>query len=81
VIEAGTAEVNREGTVVATLGPGDFFGETSILTTERRNATITSTSDMRLAVMFGADFAKFMVDSPDTAARVRAVMEERLPRS
>jgi CRP-like cAMP-binding protein len=81
VIETGTADVSRDGTVVATLGPGDYFGETSILTAARRNATITSTSDMRLAVMFGADFAKLMADSPETAARVRAVMEERLPPS
>ena len=39
-IEEGQAEVRRGDTVVATLGPGDFFGEMGVLKNELRTATI-----------------------------------------
>ena len=50
-IEEGTAEVHRGDDVVATLGPGDFFGEVGVLKNEMRNATITATSGMRLITL------------------------------
>src|SRR5919201_4356561 len=53
VIEDGTAEVTREGTPVATLGPGDFFGEIGLLEAERRTASVVAASPMRLVVLTG----------------------------
>jgi CRP/FNR family cyclic AMP-dependent transcriptional regulator len=50
-IEEGTAEVRRGSDVVATLGPGDFFGEVGVLQNEMRNATIVATSAMRLIML------------------------------
>ena len=73
----GTVEVSHEGEVVATLGPGDYFGEMAILENKRRNSTVTSTTPMRLAVLFGADFAKLCKDHPEIAAQVEATMAER----
>jgi len=79
VIEEGSAEVTRDGAQVATLAPGDFFGEAAILSAAtRRNATVTAQTPMRVIAMFGADFAKLMADSPALAARIREVMEARL---
>jgi CRP/FNR family cyclic AMP-dependent transcriptional regulator len=77
VIVDGTADVVHEGQVVATLGPNDFFGETAILENKRRTATVTATSAMTLAVMFGADFAKLVKDEPEIGARIHAAMEDR----
>jgi CRP-like cAMP-binding protein len=50
-IEEGQAEVRRGDTVVATLGPGDFFGEMGVLKNELRTATIVATSGMRLITL------------------------------
>jgi cAMP-dependent protein kinase regulator len=50
-IEEGTAEVRRGDEVLATLGPGDFFGEVGVLKNEMRNATIVATSAMRLITL------------------------------
>ena len=50
-IEEGTAEVKRGEEAVATLGPGDFFGEVGVLQNEMRNATIVATSSMRLITL------------------------------
>ncbi len=77
VILDGTAEVGVDGAVVATLGPGEFFGETAILENQRRGATVTATSPMTLAVMFGADFAKLVKDEPAIGDRIHAAMAER----
>lgn len=79
VIEAGGAEVTRDGAHVADLGPGDFFGEIALLETERRTASVTATSPMRLVVMHGRDFKAMARELPEVAGKVRAAMAERLP--
>src|SRR5581483_1568530 len=71
VIEEGTADVARDGQVVAELGPDDFFGEIAILATPRRTATVTATAPMTLLAMFGADFAKFSAEMPALAQKVQ----------
>ena len=50
-IEEGEAEVRRGDTMVATLGPGDFFGEMGVLKNELRTATIVAKSPMRLITL------------------------------
>lgn len=77
VILDGQAEVSRNGESLATLGPGHFFGETAILETARRTATVTATSPMTVGALFGADFAKLAADSPELHARIAQVMQER----
>src|SRR4051812_8623969 len=47
-IESGTADVQRNGETVGSLGPGDVFGETGVLGKSPRNATIVASSPMRL---------------------------------
>jgi CRP-like cAMP-binding protein len=77
VILDGTATVDKGGEPVAEFGVGDFFGEGAILSTMRRTATVTATSDMTVGAMFGADFAKYEHDSPELHARMKQVMAER----
>ena len=77
VIETGTVEVQRDGNVLNTLGPGDFFGETAILSGERRNATVTAASDVDLLVLFGTEFRILERDWPTVAATIAAKMAER----
>jgi CRP-like cAMP-binding protein len=77
VIEDGAADVTRDGAVVASLGPTDYFGEIAILATPKRTATVTATSPMTLLAMFGADFAKFSADMPQLAAQIERAIKER----
>ena len=80
VIESGTATVSHGDEVVATLGPGDFFGEAAVLETTRRTATVIAVTEMTLLEMFGADFAVLHAHSPAVKATIDRAMSERLPR-
>jgi len=79
VIGDGGAECTRNGEVLATFGPGDFFGEAAIFRTRRRTATVTTTADSTIYAMFGADFAKLAADIPVLHERIDAALDERLP--
>jgi CRP/FNR family transcriptional regulator, cyclic AMP receptor protein len=80
VIEQGTAEVTKDGRVLATLGPDDFFGEIGLVESERRTATVTATSPMELIVIFGPNFRRLERELPELAAQIRSAIRERLER-
>ena len=63
---------------LANLGPGDFFGELALAGDGRRTATVTATSSVTLAAMFGSQFRLLERDYPDTADRIRRAANERL---
>ena len=78
VLVEGGAEVTKDGQGVATLGPGDFFGEIAILGGGRRSATVTTTAPSRLLVMFGTEFRLLQQAQPGIAARIEEAMQQRL---
>ena len=80
VIESGEAVVTRGDDTLATLGPGDFFGEIALVETERRTATVTAQTDMRLLVMHSRDFTSMVGQAPAVAERLRAAIAERVAR-
>jgi glucose-6-phosphate 1-dehydrogenase len=68
----GEVEVQDDsGAPVATLGPGDFFGELSLLLSQPRNASVRAVSPCNLFVLKQADFQKVLKDHPDFAACLR----------
>jgi CRP/FNR family transcriptional regulator, cyclic AMP receptor protein len=76
-IEEGEADVTRGGEHLATLGPGDFFGEMGLLERTLRNATVTAKTQMRLITLTGWDLKRVERAAPQAIERVRAVLEER----
>jgi CRP-like cAMP-binding protein len=79
-IEEGTADVEQDGVVCATLGPGDFFGELGLLVSGRRTASVLSTSPMRILAMFEQSFRRLAREVPGLTDRVRAEMPGRFTR-
>jgi CRP-like cAMP-binding protein len=77
VIDEGTADVEHEGKVVATLGPGDVFGEAGVLTKGLRNATVRATTPMRLITLTGWDLRRLRGRIPQLEERVSALAAER----
>ncbi|MGZ4318115.1 MAG: aminotransferase class V-fold PLP-dependent enzyme [Gaiellaceae bacterium] len=85
VIEYGTADVFVGEEHVATLGPGDFFGELAALDWGAgygypRLATVVAGSPLRLLVFADGTLAELM-GFPSVESRIRAAVRERLPRS
>jgi CRP-like cAMP-binding protein len=78
VLLEGTAAVAAEGSTLASLGPGDFFGEMAILGGGRRMATVTTTSPAKFLFMFGTEFRRLQEAQPDVAARIEETVRRRL---
>jgi len=78
VIESGSAEVVRGGNVIATLGPGDVFGEIAVSASGRRVATVRARSQMRLAMLFSRDLWRLEKEHPEIAASLRRGIDQRL---
>ena len=76
-IEEGEADVLREGQKVATLGPGDFFGEIGLLERDRRNATVVAKTPMRLITLTGWDLKRMEKSLPEAVQKIRETMEQR----
>ena len=68
----------QDGEHVATLGPGDFFGEIGLLETERRTASVVATTPMEVIVMFQPEFAQMTKELPTVADQIRAAIRSRL---
>jgi CRP-like cAMP-binding protein len=77
VVLDGTVEVEVNGTVIATLGSGDFFGEMALPDAERRNADVNAATSATLATMMIWDFRSMLNEYPSIAAKVDQVIQDR----
>jgi small-conductance mechanosensitive channel len=68
-----------DGTKVtlAELGPGDFFGEGSLVTGEERAATVQASDECELLAIGAPAFRQVLRASPDLAGRVRETVVRR----
>jgi CRP-like cAMP-binding protein len=67
VIVEGEASVSVDGKVLATIGPGDHFGELAMISEQVRAATVTADTPLRCLVMAFWDFRKFAKANPDVS--------------
>jgi len=65
VIAEGEAAVIVDGTRVATLGPGDYFGELAMISQRERIATVEAVTPMRCYTIRFWDFRAFAKKNPD----------------
>ena len=77
VILSGHAAVNVDGETVATLGPGDVFGEMSLATGSRRSADVVSKEQMSLAHFMVWDFRSIVQKHPEVKDRIDRLVSER----
>ncbi|HVA52680.1 MAG TPA: cyclic nucleotide-binding domain-containing protein [Acidimicrobiales bacterium] len=63
---------------VADLGPGELFGEMSLLDGDRRSATVIADTDMTVTVFERREFIRLVETSPDVAMKLLAAMAARL---
>lgn len=78
VIVEGEAKVMRGKRSVATVVPGEFFGEISLLDGGPRTATVVASTPVTAIRIFKRSFDKLVSDDPSVAARMLAVVARRL---
>lgn len=78
LVVAGEAEVRRDGAVIATRGPGSFFGETALLLDQPRNASVVAVTDMTVEVIDRREFRQLLADYPDLYAPLLEATGRRL---
>jgi CRP-like cAMP-binding protein len=77
-IVTGKASVRRNGRKIATIGPGGYFGELSLLDRRPRSATVISDTDMTLLVLEQRRFNGLLDAMPALAHKLLVAMSERL---
>jgi len=78
IVVQGAADVRRKGRKIDTIGPGQFVGETALLTGSRRNATVKTTSPTTLLAVTSRAFWGLLDESPDIQKSVLKAVAERV---
>jgi CRP-like cAMP-binding protein len=78
VIAAGGASVVRGGRTIATLGPGDFFGELSVLDGQPRVAQVVADGPTTCLALATWDFEAVIREQPQVALAVLRGLAGRL---
>jgi len=82
VIQSGEVELSRSSAdgrrVVARLGPGEFFGEMSVVVGEERTARALAVGECRLLELDAETFEAMCVERPEVAIRVIRRLTDRL---
>jgi CRP-like cAMP-binding protein len=72
ILREGSARVVQGDRELRRLGPGDFFGELSIVGEGHRTASVLATSPVTVWCMFGTRFRALEDQFPELAERIRS---------
>lgn len=74
----GQATVSSGGVERRTLGPGDYFGEISLIDGKPRSATIVAKGPLHTAVIDNTTFQPLIDESPEFARSLLMVLCDRI---
>lgn len=78
LIEEGEATVSVGGNEVASLGPGDHFGEVALIDDGARTATVTAKSDLKCYGITSWEFRPMVEQNASLAWKLLQQMAKRL---
>ncbi len=82
IIQSGEIELTRRGIggrhTVANLGPGEFFGEMSVVVGDRRTARATAACQARLLQLDGETLEAMCIERPEIGIRIISRLTARL---
>ncbi len=78
IIVSGEAEIYKGQRFMASLGPGELFGEMALLTGEERSATVIARTPMELYELDKVDFDGMLTRSPHLANGLSRILARRL---
>ena len=78
LVASGGARVVRDGETIATLGPGDFFGELSVLDGRPRVAQVIAEGETTCLALASWDLEAVIGEQPSVALALLRGLAERL---
>lgn len=83
IVRSGHVRAVREHTdgrtiTLATLGPGDIFGELAIFDDERRSATVETLEETEAVAILGGDMRRLLREHPDISVKLLGALSRRL---
>jgi CRP-like cAMP-binding protein len=78
VVRSGRVDVERDGELLASLGPGDAFGEIALLLDVPRTATVTATQTTQLLALEAHDFRDLLAGYLGRAGELERLSHLRL---
>lgn len=78
IVVDGRVKVVRDGEVLALLGPGEFFGELSVLDRLPRVAQVVADAPTRCLALASWDFEQVLLDHPALALAILRGLAGRL---
>jgi len=78
LILSGRVEIIRDGQSLGSFGPGDFFGEMSLLDQAPRSATIKASEPTTCLMLSSWDFKALLEAHPSIAVKLLEVLSRRL---
>jgi CRP/FNR family transcriptional regulator, cyclic AMP receptor protein len=78
LITDGTASVSVRGAARRTLGPGEYFGEISLIDGKPRSATVTAETPLTTLSLVSWEFAPLLDEEPDVTKGLLLALCERL---
>ena len=78
LVMSGSVEVMREGGVTTTLGPGEAFGELSVLDAGPRTATVTAVGETEVLAVTSEEFYEILYEQAEIAEGVIRMLVKRL---
>jgi len=79
-IVRGEAAVERDGVTLATLKPGEVFGEASLISHQPRNATIRATAPLDAVAVSREAFQELLGHVPGVKGTMQQIMSARMER-
>jgi len=78
MLRRGYVDIIRDGAVINTVGPGDFFGEIAVLGEMPRTASASAVGEVDALVLEASRFRGAVLESGELAFSVVQVLNERL---
>jgi len=73
-----TRAANGENKAIATLGPGDIFGEMALFISQPRNASIIAQTTLKVWQILKSDFDHLLLNSPSLQLAFGGIVRERI---
>lgn len=78
VVVGGRVKVVRDGRIVAELGPGEFFGELSVIDRMPRTAQVTAIDETTCLALASWDFERVLLEQPRLSLAILRGLAQRL---